>query len=371
MLLTALTFFIILSVLVFIHELGHYAVARLVGVRVEEFGFGLPPRIFGKKIRGTIYSLNWLPIGGFVKLAGEDPSEAEAQQAKLHGKRAGADIRQYFWARNRTERAAILLAGVVMNFLLAVGITTVLLTYGVVEPTNTVHLERIVAGGPAEHAGLKPGDIVRTVTYGTDGSTQTISITENQQLVDIAKQEAGRPITLGLERDKVALSVTVIPRTNPPKGEGALGIAISNFERHKYPWTEAPVRAVVLSAQRMWLMLSGLGNIVFRLVTGAKVKSEEISGPVGIAQVTGEAVKYGWEAVLEFTSILSLNLAVVNVLPFPALDGGRLAFVVLEKFGKKTRPDIERTIHQIGMIVLLALVALITVSDVVRLISAQ
>jgi len=171
-----------------------------------------------------------------------------------------------------------------------------------------------------------------------------------------------------LVRDGKLIEMTAIPRKNPPTGEGALGIAISNLEKHIYAWYQAPVRSVVINGERMWQMVFSLGNLFYRLVTGGKMVSGEISGPVGIAQVTGQAVKYGMDAVLEFASILSLNLALLNVLPFPALDGGRLAFVVFEKLGKKARPQIERTIHQIGMLFLLGLLVLITINDVLRLV---
>ena len=362
MILTAITFLLILSVLVFVHELGHYTMARIIGVKVEEFGFGLPPRIFGRKIKGTIYSINWLPIGGFVKLAGEDEEDESHTKDEMQHKS------QYFWARSKKERAAILLAGVFMNFLLAVGITSLLLVRGVIEPTTVVHVETVSPGSPAEEVGIQKNDIVTSLTV-TQGGEQKEYVIENPDtLIATVKAHAGEVITVAIVRDGKPLVLTVIPRIHPPEGQGALGIAISNLEKHVYPWYEAPIRAVGINAQRVWQMLSSLGNLLFRLVTGGGIKSGEVAGPVGIAQVTGEARKYGWEAVLEFASILSLNLALLNVLPFPALDGGRLAFVVFEKMGKKARPQIERTIHQIGMMLLLGLLVLITINDILRLV---
>src|SRR3989338_587370 len=151
MILTAVIFFIVLSILVLIHELGHFLVARWVGVRVEEFGLGLPPRIFAKKFGPTEYSLNWLPIGGFVRLAGEDDSRRTSGFTQKNAK-------HLFWARSKKERSAILIAGVAMNFVLAVFITAGLLIFGVKEPSGKVHVERVVSGSPAETAGLKEGD---------------------------------------------------------------------------------------------------------------------------------------------------------------------------------------------------------------------
>lgn len=361
---TALTFFIILSVLVLVHELGHYIVAKMIGVRIDEFGFGFPPRILGRKIRGTVYSFNWLPIGGFVKLAGEDE---ENEKDVMRGGVRIKDKKQYFWARTRKERAAILLAGVAMNFLLAVVVTTVLLTHGIIEPTDTVHIEKILSDSPAEMAGLKEKDIIRSITY-TDQTGQTHKeIHKPSDLIDAVKISGGNSVTLAIIRNGESFSVEIVPRTAPPKGEGPLGVAITNLERRTYPLSQAPFHALKISIFRVWQMITSIFGLLLRLMTGSHINPGEVSGPVGIAKVTGEAVKYGWEAVLEFASILSLNLAVLNILPFPALDGGRLAFVVAEKLGKKARPAVERTIHQIGMILLLALLLLITISDIINL----
>jgi len=362
MLLTAITFFIILSVLVFVHEFGHYLMARIIGVRVEEFGFGLPPRIFGKKIKGTIYSINWLPIGGFVRLAGED------DEPTIHDQRSTTNKSQYFWARSKKERAAILLAGVTMNFFLAVCITSFLLIRGVMEPTKIVRVETITAGSPAEAVGIKVSDTVKTITVMESTGKKSVVIEDPDTLITTVKSHAGEMVEIIVTRDGKELRFTAIPRKDPPKGEGALGIAISNLEKHVYPWHQAPFYAVKINVIRMWQMFSSMANLLYRLVTGRKIQSGEVSGPVGIAQVTGQAMKFGIDAVLEFASILSLNLALLNVLPFPALDGGRLAFVIFEKMGKKARPEIERTIHQIGMMFLLGLLALITVNDILHLV---
>jgi regulator of sigma E protease len=349
MILTALTFFLVLSILVFIHELGHFALAKWIGVAVEEFGFGLPPRIFGKKIGKTIYSLNWLPIGGFVKLSGEDEDPKRLNLAKQ-----GSTLKKFFWFRSKKERAAILIAGVVMNFLLAVGITAYLLTDGVMEPSGRVHVEKVQPGTPAEIAGLVPNDIIKPFHTAKD-------------LIETTKTHAGTPVVLTVLRDGKEMTLSLTPRKDPPPGEGAMGVVVSDLEKKTYSLGEAPFKAVEINLSRASQMLVSLGGTVWRLVTLQPLRAD-VAGPIGIAQVTGEVVKYGFRAVLELMSILSLNLAVLNILPFPALDGGRLAFVFLEKiFGRRIKPAFERSTHQIGMLILFILILLVSFNDILRL----
>lgn len=357
MIFTAFIFFIILTILVCIHELGHFAVARFIGVKVEEFGFGLPPRIFGKKFGKTLYSLNWLPIGGFVKLAGED-SEEEGTKIKK------ASLKEYFFHRSKKERIAILLAGVSMNLLLALGITTALLMVGVTEPSGKVRVEKILPGSPANLAGIVENDIITTI----EAQSEVIRVRVPQDIIGTVKKYAGTSISLSIVRNNETKLFTVIPRANPPAGEGPLGIAISDLEMHSYPMHLAIIKSIEINALRVRDMVASLGSAVFRLIT-LRAPEADVAGPIGIARVTGEAVKFGWKAVLEFMSILSLNLAVLNVLPIPALDGGRVIFIVFEKvFGKRIRPAFERSTHQIGMIVLLILVALVSIGDILRIV---
>jgi len=360
MILTAITFLVILTVLVLIHELGHFTVAKLIGVKVEEFGLGLPPMIRGIKIGATTYSLNWLPIGGFVRLAGED--EDPHVRRHIRGKRK---LTQFFWARSKNERAAILTAGVVMNFLLAVAITAVLLVTGVKEPSGRVHIERVVAGSPAEKAGLREGDMLLSIS---SSNTSPKSLTLPKDLITIVNNEKGHEVALVVMRGSVQFTVTVVPRIVVPTGEGPLGVAISDLELHKYSAGEAPGKALTINISRARDMLVSLGTTIWRLIT-LRAPESDVAGPIGIAQVTGQAVKFGWQAVLEFAGILSLNLAVLNILPIPALDGGRLAFVFLEKLlGKRIRPAFEKSTHQVGMIILLTLVLLVSINDILRLV---
>ncbi len=356
MILTLITFILVLSILVFVHEFGHFIMAKKIGIKVEEFGFGLPPRIWGVKKGETIYSINWLPIGGFVKLAGED----EETEHKSQNSMTKQELKRYFFARSKKERAAVLLAGVTMNFILAVTIVSFIFTQGVSVPTETVHIEKVIANSPASSAGLVEKDIIRQ--YGD------YQIKSNQELIEAAKKYGDQEVSIELERQGKAVILTITARKNPPPNEGPLGIVITNLEERRYPFYLAPFYGLVETTKMSVMMLQALGVMLYKLVTFQPIGAD-IAGPIGIAQVTGEAVKFGFTAVLQLMGILSLNLAIINILPIPALDGGRLMFVVLEKFiGRRVKPKIELIAHQIGMAILLSLIVLVTINDILRII---
>jgi len=369
---TGAVFILVLSFLVFIHELGHFLVAVLLGVKVEEFGFGLPPLAKVLKIvlvRGNkvALTLNWLPIGGFVRLAGEDELTESIEDTKKKYK--GKNIKQFFWARAKWERAAILLAGVTMNFLLAVGITTYLITQGLEEPAPRVKVEGILPNTPAEFAGLRSGDRITSIeVHKKDGTTEQIPTRLPEELVNGTKAHQGEEIIVIVLRDKEELRLPITPRKDFPQGEGPMGIKIGfDVQTIKYPWYQAPYYAFTLTIQRAKDMAVGLASLPAKALSGQKV-SDEVAGPIGIAQVTGEAARIGPSAVLNLMSILSLSLALLNVLPIPALDGGRLFFIVIEAIiGKPVRASWERNAHQIGMLLLLLFIVLVTLNDITRI----
>lgn len=360
MLLTIFTFIIVLSILVFIHELGHFLVAKKLGIRVEEFGFGLPPRLWGIKRGETFYSINWLPIGGFVKLSGEEGDIQDTLTLPLGRKLIREpDWDRFFFNRPVRQRAAVLLAGVTMNFLLAVVIISYIFTQGIYVPTERVHIARVVENSPAYVAGIKENDVI--VSFAEK------EIKTSEELVTTTKERAGQETQIVVLRDNMQVRLTVTPRKDPPPDQGPLGIVISNLEEKKYPWYQAPFLGLVEALKLSYLMVYTLLVMLFRLVTFQPI-AMEVAGPIGIYVETGKAVQSGLMSVLQLTGLLSLNLAIINILPIPALDGGRLMFVVLEKFiGKKVKPHAERVAHQIGMAFLLALIVLVTINDVLRI----
>ncbi len=372
MLITAGVFFVILSVLILIHEVGHFLSAKKLGIKVEEFGFGLPPRIWGKKIGETVYSLNWLPIGGFVKLFGEEWGEEGEKKRKKPSKRLE---KKAFYARSVWQKSLILLSGVGMNFLLAVVIISYLFTRGVMVPVDRVHIEKVLADSPAAAVGLQDKDIIKKMVIPkiVEGEKITnfniVEIKNGETLIKTTKEHLGEQIILIVERDGQELGINITPRRDYPADEGPMGIVISNYEEKRYPFWQAPILGTKESIVMSYELAKGIAKTLWKLVTFQPV-AKDVAGPVGIAQMTSQAVQSGYMAVLQLLGLLSLNLAIVNALPFPALDGGRLVFVVIEGItGRKIRTHWERYIHQAGMVVLLLLMLLVTVNDLLRIFS--
>lgn len=357
-----IVFILMLSVLILIHELGHFLVARLFKMRVEEFGIGLPPRAKGLfRKNGTLFSLNWLPLGGFVKLYGEDmenPEQAASPEA--------------FFNKPMWQRAAVLLAGVTMNFVLGVLVFGVVYTYlGIPTKTDKVIVVEVGKDTPAEMAGITVESQVKKIIY-DNKEVEFVGVSGFVEQVDSLK---GKEIEMFiLEKNGEEKSVFVTPRVSPPEGQGALGVALSSVEMKKYPMWQMPFRGVRVGLSEAWSwgkeIAGNLFMIVTNLVTG-KGLPKDVAGPVGMYQVSKEVYKVGWVAVLQFMGILSINLAILNIMPFPALDGGRIAFLGIEKIiGKSKKNKIEGYVNTFGMLFLLSLMVLITVKDVIKLFSS-
>ncbi len=355
-----LVFIIILVILVLIHEFGHFIAAKKNGVMVEEFGFGFPPRIFGIKKGETLYSVNLIPLGGFVKLYGEEYHEADSDSVK------GTEIEyrnRAFVYKKPWQKGLIVIAGIIGNFILGWVLISFLFTQGIPSPTDKVIVENVQANSPAQKAGLNPNDIIEKVKVGS----KTVSLKSSNDLISLTKRYGDLPITLIVQRGSREFSTSITPRKNPPSGQGPLGIVITSFIEKKYPWYQAPFYGLLEAFNITKTIVIELSKTVVKLASLQK-PSAEVAGPIGIAQYTGQAIKFGKNAVLELIALLSLNLAVINILPFPALDGGRLVFVVYEWITKRrVNKVIERYTNLVGIIILLTLAVVISINDIIRL----
>jgi len=362
MLVSIISFIFILGLLVLAHEFGHFITAKRAGVKVEEFGFGFPPRIFSWKKGETIYSLNLFPIGGFVKIYGEDGEKKE----DISDKRA-------FWAQSLSRRALIITAGVIMNLLLAM----ILLSLGywlglptvVDEGFNSgylsqpqVQITQIAPNSPAEKADLRIGDVIQKMRF-QNKEIEINKISEVQKFVD---QYKGKEIILVIKRGENILEKKLIPRQNPPEGQGPMGVALLKTAIVAYPWYRAIVMGITSTLNLTIAILMALGGLLWQLISSGHWAGE-MTGPVGIFVLTSQMSELGLIYLLQFTALLSINLAIINILPFPALDGGRLLFLLIEKLkGSPVSQKLEKTIHLIGFVILIILMLAITWRDILR-----
>lgn len=354
MLVSVVTFIVVLSLLVLVHELGHFIVAKKAGVLVEEFGFGIPPRVFGKKIGETIYSLNLLPFGGFVRLHGENTLEGVVEPGRA------------FLRKSKKTRTAIVVSGVLMNFALALlAFSVVYFFSGIPRGTDRVKVIEVAGDSPAAAAGFKSGDVVVSI----DG----VEIKSTDDFIKTVSEGVEKELRFTLERDGSRFDVQSTPRKNPPQGEGPLGVIISTTETYYPPYWQRPFYGMYFGLREAWfwmgVVIGGFVQLFRQLFQG--VVPRDIAGPVGIFALTSQAASFGLLALVNFVGILSVNLAILNILPFPALDGGRLLFIAIESLvGRRVVPKIENIIHTIGMVILLMLLVAVTYNDIRQLIAA-
>jgi regulator of sigma E protease len=412
---TIIIFIIILGVLIFVHEFGHFYAAKKSGMKVEEFGFGFPPRLLGiqvfddreiKKIsttetvtvseteidtsrgevlvekitdvieeekevrpkkwhfvwgranrRGlspdaTIYSINLIPLGGFVKILGENNEHEEDPRSFIN---------RPFWPRFMT-----LVAGVLMNVVLAWALISIGLSIGlpavlgsqadlpknaVVKNSQIVIME-VAKDSPADKAGIKPGDIVLAV--------DNVLVAKLETVQDYIWSHKGQQFDFKIKRINEVVDSKINSLAAPGKDQGPTGIALSNVGQLKFPWYAAMWEGAKATVNQLQSIVSGL----YQLVT-AKIGLASLSGPVKIAQLTGQVASLGFVYILQFAAFLSLNLAVLNILPFPALDGGRVLFLVIEKIrGKRNNQKVEQFVNTVGFVLLLLLMFAVTIKDV-------
>ena len=356
---TIVAFLLIFGVLIFVHELGHFWVARRNGIKVEEFGFGLPllPRLFGVRRGETLYSIYPVPLGGFVKMLGED--------GKSKSKRS-------FASKSMSVRVRVLIAGVAMNALLAYVLLTAGFLFKMPPITlcpsdipnasfeNQITITAVAKDTPASRSGLKTGDVITRI-----GDTP---VTCNQQVPRLLRESPGQPVNLAITRDNQPQTITVTPGAPGTGTAGQIGIAPADvYQKLDYPLWEAPIIAGAEMFAITSATVAAIGDIFVKLFTAATIPVG-VAGPVGIAKLTGDVVALGPLVVLRFVAIISLSLAIFNLLPIPALDGGRLLFVGIEALrrGKPVSAKTENAIHAAGFFALIALILVITYFDLTR-----
>ena len=368
MILAIFTFIPIIAILIFVHELGHYITAKFYGIKVLEFGFGYPPRIFGFRRGETLYSLNLLPLGGFVKMVGEeDPTDPRSLAA-----------------RSIFQRFIVISSGAIMNMLLAILIFVILFMIPQQKIVGLVQIQQVMPNSPAEFVGLSTGDVIVKVDGHSIRNIGDLVQRINLKLGSESEWVIQKSSTLPLSSSSPAFTsyevVNITPRLRTPEGQGPTGILIgaksSQMEWISYP----PWQAIPKGTIRVWETLILTKNEITRWIIGDA--SPQFSGPIGIAQITGQVAQLQFEGeanrsrfirLLELAAFISINLAIINILPIPMLDGGRLLFLGIElvRRGKRVTPKIEGLVHMTGFFLLIGLIVIISYFDIIRIIRGE
>lgn len=374
MFLTVVTFLAVLSLLVLVHEWGHFIVARKYGVKVDEFGLGLPPRVVGvfkneqgkwefvgmrsKKVAPkTIWSLHLIPLGGFVKIRGEEGGNQDDPTS--------------FVSKKVWQRILIISAGVTMNILLAIVLLSIGLAVGspqVIDNDNIskwatvgdtqIRVTMVLEDSPAQQAGIESPDAIISV----DGQV----ITSIEQLQGLFEGKLDQNLEVVVERNGEQISTQVTPVILAETDKVGMGVALVQTGFVSYPWYIAPVFGVIETFKMIGAILFGFFFIIKTLIISGEMIGE-VYGPVGIASLIGDAARLGFLYVMQFTAILSIIIAVINFLPFPALDGGRIVFLVIEGIrGKPVNQKIENAMHNAGFALLMILILVVTYNDIAR-----
>lgn len=414
---TIIVFIIILGILVLIHELGHFIVAKKQGIMVEEFGFGYPPRLFAIKKGETLYSINLIPIGGFVKLHGEEYEESDKEKLFIK--------ERAFSYKKPWQKLLVVVAGAVGNFILGWVLISFLFIQGIPAPTDKVIVEQVQKNSPAAEAGFLQGDMIIKINdqitvspvnkkhtvlkgenlwfisekyYKTGEKVSEITkinkiknpniiyidqvidipniiqkkqkeyfIKSTDNLIDLTKKLSGKKITITIIRNGNEKNIIITPRKDPPSGQGPLGITITNFVEKKYPWYQAPFYGLIEAFNITRMIVVELIKTLLLLLSFKK-PTVDITGPIGIARFTGQVIKFGSNAIMELVALLSLNLAVVNLLPFPALDGGHLVLNLYEWITRRrVNKTFEKYLNFVGFLLLLTVAVLISINDIIKI----
>ena len=358
---TALIFIAVIGILVVVHEFGHFITAKKAGMKVEEFGFGFPPRLWGKKKGDTTYSVNLIPFGGFVKIFGEEGEHRNASES-FSSKPIGVLLK-------------VVIAGVIMNFLLAVFLLMLGNYFGIrvgigdetdkiaaLAREKRVQIINVVTDSPAQKAGLKIFDEIA----GFSVSGSLVPVVTAQQVRDYVAANAGKEIEIVIKSNSDTEVKKVTLPENATGEKGLLGIVPARTGILSYPWYESVWRGVSDAVFLTGQTAAGYYQLFKTLFLHGKLIAD-VSGPIGIANVTGQAAGVGFRFLLQFVALISVNLAILNAIPFPALDGGRALMLVIEKIkGSPVNSKAEAVVNSVGFAFLILLMVYATISDLGR-----
>jgi regulator of sigma E protease len=360
MILTIIIAFISLIGLIVLHELGHFLLAKKFGIKVEEFGIGYPPKLLAKKIGETIYSLNLLPFGAFVKIYGQEET---------------IDDPRSFSSKPFYQKALVILGGVVVFWIVAAILLSIVMAIGVpsiiadeeagILRDPKVQVAEIIPDSPASEAGLKIGDSIINIKC-QFGDVQVNKVKEVQDAIHSCK---GQETILTIQRGKDISEASLFPRVSPPENEGPIGIALLRTALKSYPWYQAPIEGIRATGNLTVAIIKGWGMVIGSLVSGQGVPAGvEIGGPVRIFELFVNMSALGINYFLQFIALISISLAILNILPIPALDGGWLVFLIIERLrGKPLNDKIVQKVSLSFFFLLILLMIWITIKDVIRL----
>lgn len=346
MILNILLFIIILGFIVLVHEGGHFFFAKMTGVHVFEFSIGMGPVVFKKIAKDkTQYSIRAFPIGGFVSLAGEDPSEEVREETK------GKNLQD----KTVFQRFLVMFAGVFNNFVSAF---IILVIVGILlgAPSTKPYISGVVPNSPAMEAGIKKGDLITRINGHKIKYRDDISLY-------LAVEDLSKPLNITILDNGVSKDITLNAKKEKQNGENryVIGVELNAEKQGGF------INSIKYAYNEFFAIIKQMYVVIVNLFTGG-VHLNELSGPVGIYSVVGKMSSEGIAALLYLTALLSINVGVINLLPFPAFDGGRILFLIIEKIkGKPVDPKVENTIHSIGFILLMLLMVYVTFNDILKL----
>ncbi|MDD4803665.1 MAG: RIP metalloprotease RseP [Candidatus Pacebacteria bacterium] len=361
---TIILFLVILAVLVFVHELGHFVAAKAFGIRVDEFAIGFPPKIFGWQKGETKYSLNLIPFGGYVKIFGENPDDESL---------TGSDSSRSFVNAKRWKQAIVLLAGIFMNLVFAwilisisfnIGLTTSITDeYKDKAKDVAVMVLSVQENSPAEKSGIKGGDYILSIKSG-----DVFQVSPNVEFIQKTITESKDKIIIEYKRNSATGTVEVVSQNGVVEGKKAIGISMGMVGTVEFGFFQSFYEGAKLMAIETKSITIGLYSFITGIFRAEEGLFSQVAGPIGIANMVGEARNIGLSYLLGFVAMISINLAMLNLIPFPALDGGRTLFVIIEAIiRRRIKPVILNWVNGIGFLLLIVLMVVVTFKDILRL----